>query len=529
MEAESLFEALLESAPDAIVIVDPAGTIRIANRQIEQLFGYSRDELIGQPIETLLPERYHAQHVGHRAAYLAAPRTRPMGTGLELFGRRRDGSEFPVEISLSPMQAKPGLLVTAIIRDVTERKAAEATLRQTALENARLYAEAQAARAEAELQTARLEATMQSAVHGILHVDAATGRLVANRAARALFGRPLHPDRGVAQYAGQLCRPDGTPLAVEGFLTVRALGGEIVPQEELLIVRPDGTRVPILESGAPVRDAQGQVTGAVVILQDITVTKELERMRDEWISVIAHDLRQPLAAINAHTSVVAMLLPSGHAVERTMASVQSIQSSTQQLGRMIEDLLDAARLGANRLQLEPAPIDLPLLLGGVVSRVQGSLPDQPIMLQVEGAVPHVRADPGRIEQVLTNLLTNAAKYGDPGTPIELRIAPEPEEVHIAVQNTGPGIEPEDVGSLFDRFYRTHRARASAAEGLGLGLYISRELVRAHGGQIWVESTPGATTVFHFTPAGSTGVCSEHRRRSRDAPTAEWAVLPHPRG
>jgi PAS domain S-box-containing protein len=126
------FEALLELAPDAIVIVDRHGQVSIVNRRTEEMFGYDRDELLGQPIEILIPERFRERHVGHRDGYIANPRTRPMGTGMELFGRRKDGTDFPVEVSLSPLEDPAGMLVTSIIRDITDRKRVEEQLRQAA-------------------------------------------------------------------------------------------------------------------------------------------------------------------------------------------------------------------------------------------------------------------------------------------------------------------------------------------------------------------------------------------------------------
>jgi PAS domain S-box-containing protein len=480
--SEALFQGLLDSAPDPIVIVDDRGRIVLVNRQAEETFGYTRDELRGQVQDILLPERFREAHVGHRAGYVAAPRTRPMGMGLELYARCKDGRELPVEISLSPLHTERGLLVTSVIRDVSERT--------------ELLRREQEARNAAEAEQRRLQALLAAVPDAIIAVDAVTGRLEQNTRAVEIFG-PLDPARGHEQRVGLVLRPDGQRLELEELLTSRALRGESIDSEELVVLQPHGQPLPVLGRAAPVRAPDGEVTGAVVSYQDISVLKELERLREEWTSAIAHDLRQPVAAVAAHAQLLQALGAARDAGETEQQAVEHILASARQLYRMISDLLDSSLLSAGRLKLEPLMVDLPTLLRAAVGRMAETLGDHPVQFVVAGAIPRISADPGRLEQVVGNLITNAAKYGTPGTPIQTSITVHDENVEIAVVNEGSDLSHEEIGQLFRRFYRSSRARNTGAGGLGLGLYICRELVRAHGGRIWAESAAGTVT-FRFT-------------------------------
>lgn len=482
--AEARFRGLLEAAPDAIVISDSHGRIVYVNQQAELLFGYARDALLGQSVEILIPERFRLQHVEHRATYAAAPRTRPMGVGLDLYGRHKDGHEIPLEISLSPLEVDGALLVIAAIRNVSERKRAEA-------ERARLLAQEQATRA-------RLEAILRHAPHGILFVDAQSGYVHANPKAVELFGRELTPEGGRAQYVGQLYHPNGRPLSDEELLVSRALRGETIPEEERLIVQPNGQRVPVLTSAAPVYDQNGEIIGAIAAFQDISTLKALERLREEWALVIAHDLRQPIAAISMHVGVLQFLLERGTAPEPVYEALGHIRTAARNLNQMISDLLDFSRIEARRLTLERRPLDLCAFVHAVLERTEALTHGHPVHLEIHGTIPWVAVDPGRIEQVLANLLSNAAKYGYPGTEIGVTVERVEGAVQISVTNEGPGIPVEELPRLFTRFYRVRRSRWEGMTGLGLGLYISHGLVEAHGGRIWAESIPGKTTTFYFT-------------------------------
>jgi signal transduction histidine kinase len=229
----------------------------------------------------------------------------------------------------------------------------------------------------------------------------------------------------------------------------------------------------------------------------LNAMRELERLREEWTTVIAHDLRQPVAAISFYAQALAATAAADPALERIQPRTQSIISSTQRLDRMISDLLDVSRLGAGRLTLQPVNVDLAALLHRVVGQFSrdGELS---VEVSINDDSAMVRADPGRLEQILDNLLSNALKYRAPDTPILVDASRRDGAIEVAVTNTGAGISAEDIPALFTRFYRTDSARAGTVPGLGLGLYITQELVRAHGGRVWVQSVPGEKTSFHFT-------------------------------
>jgi len=248
-------------------------------------------------------------------------------------------------------------------------------------------------------------------------------------------------------------------------------------------------------SAAPVFATTGQQSGAVTIFQDISTLKELERLRKEWASVVAHDLRQPLGMITLDAEALARMLAEGD-VEKFRKTIDRIQRSTRHMNKMIGDLADVSRIEAHRLDLELAETDLAIWIDDVIDRLSLLAKGHPIRISktLKSAVAVV--DTGRIEQVVSNLISNAVKYGETGAEIGIRLSQTDSEFEFAVSNYGPGIRAEELPQLFERFSRSETSRQ--VPGLGLGLYIARGLVNAHGGQIWAESIPDETTTFFFT-------------------------------
>jgi signal transduction histidine kinase len=226
----------------------------------------------------------------------------------------------------------------------------------------------------------------------------------------------------------------------------------------------------------------------------IAAHDQVDRLRDEFVSIVAHDLRGPVQALTLQTQL--LLRHQEHGEVRTpVAALERIGRATAGIARMVDDLLDAGRIEARRLTIEPQPTDLEAATRDLVERLRPTLADRVVEVEVAGDLPCIRVDPRRFDQILTNLLQNAGKYSDPGAPIRVVCAGTRGGAEVRVVDRGPGIAPDELPRLFERFYQTERARAKKAGGLGLGLYITKGLVEAHGGRIIAESTLGRGSTF----------------------------------
>jgi PAS domain S-box-containing protein len=345
------------------------------------------------------------------------------------------------------------------------------------------------ARDREAVQRALLESILTQLPEPVLVIDA-RGNLLHENASARVFRDDAAAARGGQPY--DVRSPSGRHLPVEELPLARAaFQGEATIGEELVVRSPDGEQVPILVSAAPVRHG-GEVVAGVALFRDIRPIKEVERLREEWSAVIAHDLRQPVNSM----SLAADLLRRSCNDARLTRWAARIHDDARRLHQMIEDLLDVNRLDAHRMRLDLRPERLDGLVEVVLDRLPGLAERAEVRIAPEAR--DLQVDGGRLIQVLGNLLSNAAKYGDPGSPIRIEARAEDGHGRITVTNHGPGIPADELPTLFRRFNRTRGAQARGIEGIGLGLYICKGLVEAHGGRIWVESTPGATTSFHLT-------------------------------
>jgi PAS domain S-box-containing protein len=497
---------LLEVSPDALVMVDSAGRIVSMNSQAQALFGYTYSELEGKTLETLLPERFRAAHVLHREQYATSPRTRPMGAGLELYGRRKNGTEFPVDISLSPLLFDGVLHVLAAIRDITARS--------------RLEASERAAHETAEAHLAFLQLVLDELPTCVYFVTGSQARLVlANRAAVALWGSEWPIGQPMLDFLAshhiQLLDTNGQALPPTASATLRALEeGKTVFHHQEIIRHADGTSLPVLVHAVALDQRLLAGLGAgggnlhlssaepasLVVIQDITPLKEAEQLKNRFLGLVAHELRNPLAALKGNAT---MLLRHAHGKRgKALASWQQealteIDVAADRLMRLTEDLLDLVRLQAGRLILHLESIDLVEITRHIIAQMEPSSDRHQLTLSTSLPSLQAEVDKGRIEQVLVNLLTNAIKYSPDGGEIEvsLQVPPGGQTALISIRDHGIGIPQAEQAHLFGQFVRASNAESHGISGTGLGLYLCRELVSLHRGDIWFESTEGAGSTF----------------------------------
>ena len=246
----------------------------------------------------------------------------------------------------------------------------------------------------------------------------------------------------------------------------------------------------------PVR-LDGEIVAVNTCLQDITERKRLQEQREDILRAVSHDLRNPLAAMQVQAQLLQRLLGQAGRPEQELRIVEGLAGSVRRMNTMIQDLVDAARSESGQLALRREPLDMASFLRSLKERLAPALEMDRIQIEADQGLPRVDADPSRLERIVTNLISNALKYSEPGTPVIVRLNQHDGELITSVTDRGPGIPSEDLPHLFERYFRSTGA-AGSREGLGLGLYITKMLVEAHRGRIWVESEPGRGSTFSFS-------------------------------
>lgn len=478
---EARLNAAVESAPCGLLMSDATGAIVLVNREVERLFGYSREELVGQSVDVLVPERLQAAHPSLRHSFVTAPQARAMGAGRELFGRHKDGSEVPIEIGLTPVHTDEGLFVISSIVDISARKLAEA----------------------------RFRVAVESSPNGVVMVDREGTIVLVNRETERLFGYPrpellgqplemLVPARMRSAHPAFRASFHSQPQA-------RAMGAG----RELFGLRKDGIEVPIEIGLNPIETEDGPVVLASIV--DITARRSAERERlglEEQLRQsqkmealgrlaggIAHDFNNVLAAI-VGLAELALEESSGSA-----ADLQELLRATERGRSLVGQIMRFGR----REQLTKGPVDLAAAVRDSLALLRATLPvGIEIHAELEDGLPKVHADATAIGQVIMNLANNGAHAMPGGGRLEVSLMryyvrdsvarahphlSEGEHLALRVADSGTGMDPETAARAFEPFFTTK----PAGEGSGFGLAIVYGVVRDHGGVAWIDSELGRGT------------------------------------
>jgi PAS domain S-box-containing protein len=473
----SSLKAIINSVPTALVMIDVQGTIVLANSQSEKLFGYTSEQMLGESVELLVPQRFRGRHPELRRTFIDNPMARPMGSGRDLFGLRRDGSEFPIEIGLNPIYTDDGLFVLSAIVDITERKRLEARFRAT-------------------VESAPTAMIMVDTVGVMILVNAETERLFAYQPGELLNQKVeiLIPERFRAAHPQTRAQFFAQPQA-------RRMG----EGRDLFGLRKDGTEFPIEIGLNPLRTDEGAfVLAAIVDLTERKRAEEQLRKSNEALEesnlelrqfafVASHDLQTPLRSISGFAQCLFEDY-NRKLDDKANDYLGRIVKSVSRMQTLVDDLLSYSRVESRSQPF--GDVSLEEACQDALTMLEGSIQDVGCRISM-GTLPNVRGDRTQLMQLMQNLIGNAVKYHaekDPEVHIDARR--HEDRWLISVRDNGIGIPANQLERVFEIFARLHNQQAYP--GTGIGLAVCRRIVLRHGGKIWVESEPGQGSTFFFT-------------------------------
>jgi len=465
--SEERFRSIWEQATDAMALSDPDGIVLLANPAYYALYGYSPEEVIGKSFAVIFPEELRTWAIEEYSNTFHNASIAPM---VEASIRRKDGTERVVESRYHFLsQNGQRTAMVSVVRDITEPKRAQEALQRLQVRSQRL---------------------MESNIIGVMIADTST-ILEANDAFLEMIGATQDDLNQRTIRWADITPSEYAPLDQSKLEELREHGSCVPYEKEYM--RPDGSRIPILIGATLLQEEPLQW---VCFVLDITERKQLEQRKDEFISIASHELRTPL------TTLKALIQIGKRKVERqgipdAISSFSKMETQINKLIKLVADLLDVSKIQAGKLDYATEVVALDTVILESVETVQQISPKHTISVHGPSNICII-GDKDRLEQVFTNLINNAIKYSPKAATVDVFMEATQEEVIVKIQDYGSGIPREHQGKIFDRFYRVSDGKIASTPGLGMGLYISYEIVTRHEGTITVESEEGKGATFIVT-------------------------------
>lgn len=465
--------AILDNVLDGIITIDERGIIGSFNKSAEAIFGYAAAEVIGCNVKMLMPEPYHSEHDGYLHNFVSTDDRKVIGIGREVTGLRRNGSTFPMDLAVSEMRYGNKRMFTGIVRDITERNLAIETRRN---------------------DEARLSAILDNVLDGIITIDEQGTVSSFNRSAEKIFGyeaaevigsnvKMLMPEPYYSEHDGYLHN-----FVHTGRKKIIGMGRQVVGR------RRDGSTFPMDLAVSQMQLGDKRMFTGIV--RDITERVKHERLKSEFISTVSHELRTPLTSIRGSLALV-----TGGVVGELPAAVKPLieiaHKNSERLILLVNDILDMEKIEAGRMEFDMRPLSLMPLLRQTVEAVRAYGAQYNVSFELENQLAEImlQADENRLMQVLTNLLSNAAKFSPSGGCVRIAVVHADQRVRVEIRDNGSGIPDEFKGQIFKKFAQADASDTRKKGGTGLGLSITRAIVEQMGGDIGFTSQPGVLTTF----------------------------------
>lgn len=538
------FHALFNYASIGILITNAAGEIQMSNRYIDQQFGYASGELIGKKVEVLIPQRYSKKHEKHRTGFTGNPHSRPMGLGMELWGMKKDGGEFPVEVSLGHYKIDDESYALAFVNDITQRKETEqaiiqlnAHLEQKVKEGTQSLAITVEQLGNQIKETERKDAELERVNNFLNNIWNHAGAIIFvadndgliqffNPAAEKSLGyaaketvnilnvTTFHLPEELQRKADELSQVLGCPVAPGFEVFTRVTEMNLGNNLEWHYVRKDGSRFYVSLSITPLKDAHSGISGYLGIAIDISEKKraeselvaalekekELNELKSRFVSMASHEFRTPLSAVLSSAYLLSRYQQTEEQPQREK-HIQRIVSSVTTLTEILNDFLSVGKIEEGNIQANYREYHIKDQLNEVVHDVQHLLKkNQQIRYTHTGSSDMVNLDSSMVKHIVTNLLSNAIKFSGDESKIDLHSECKGKKIILSVTDHGLGIPEEDLDKLFNRFFRS--SNVTNIQGTGLGLHIVSKYTELMNGKITCNSRLGEGTTFTITFANN---------------------------